>query len=188
MTTLEEPRIKLKVCLVGEPAVGKTSLIRRFVYDDFTDDYTVTLGTRITKKELRLPLSDGGAPEGVTLVIWDIMGQEGIRELLKEAFFQGAQGILMVSDVTRPGTLALLEGWRDSVAEIAGTLPSYLLASKVDLVDETSSMEADLEAACQRWNASWGFSSAKTGQGVDEAFEGLARLVLDGHRRRTVAQ
>jgi small GTP-binding protein len=186
MTSLEEPRVKLKVCLVGEPAVGKTSLIRRFVHDDFTEDYTVTLGTRITKKELRLPLSDGGHPEGVTLVIWDIMGQEGIRELLKEAFFQGAQGILMVCDVTRPETLALLEGWRESVAEVAGTLPSYLLASKADLIDEAVVDRTALEAACERWDASWGFSSAKTGQGVDEAFAGLTRRVLDGHR--TVAQ
>ncbi|MFQ5552453.1 MAG: Rab family GTPase [Thermoplasmata archaeon] len=182
MTSLEEPRVKLKVCLVGEPAVGKTSLIRRFVYDDFNDDYTVTLGTRITKKELRLPLSDGGDPEGVTLVIWDIMGQEGIRELLKEAFFQGAQGILMVCDVTRPDTLAQLEGWRESVQEVAGPLPSYLLGSKVDLTDEVSLSEADLNAACAGWDCSWQFSSAKTGQGVEEAFEKLTRLILDGMR------
>ena len=182
MTSLEEPRIKLKICLVGEPAVGKTSLIRRFVHNAFTDDYTVTLGTRISKKELRLPVSDGGEPEGVTLVIWDIMGQEGIRELLKEAFFLGAHGILMVCDVTRPETLPKLEGWRESVLEIAGPLPSYLLASKADLTDQASLPDADLDTTCQGWNCSWRFSSARTGQGVEEAFQSLTRSVLNGQR------
>ncbi|MDX1534239.1 MAG: Rab family GTPase [Thermoplasmata archaeon] len=178
MTLLEEPRVKLKICLVGEPAVGKTSLIRRFVHNEFQDDYTVTLGTRISKKNLLVPLSEGGEPEGVTLVIWDIMGQEGIRELLKEAFFQGAQGILMVCDVTRPETLAKLEGWRESVQEVSGALPSFLLASKVDLTSQASLTETELEAACRDWECSWQFTSAKTGQGVEEAFEVLTRLVL----------
>ena len=182
MTLLEEPRVKLKICLVGEPAVGKTSLIRRFVHNAFQDDYTVTLGTRISKKELRLPLSEGEDPEGVTLVIWDIMGQEGIRELLKEAFFQGAQGILMVCDVTRPETLPKLEGWRESVQEVAGPLPSILLASKADLTDQVTLPDTDLDAACQGWDCSWQFSSAKTGQGVEEAFERLTRVILDGQR------
>ncbi|MFQ5918769.1 MAG: Rab family GTPase [Thermoplasmata archaeon] len=182
MTLLEEPRVKLKICLVGEPAVGKTSLIRRFVHNEFQDDYTVTLGTRISKKDLRVPISDGGDPEVVTLVIWDIMGQEGIRELLKEAFFQGAQGILMVCDVTRPETIAKLEGWRDSVQEVAGPLPSYLLASKADLIEKASFARTDLDAACQEWDCVWQFSSAKTGEGVEEAFEALTRIVLEGHR------
>ncbi|MFQ5986222.1 MAG: Rab family GTPase [Thermoplasmata archaeon] len=182
MTSMEESRVKLKICLIGGPAVGKSSLIRRFVDDEFNDDYTVTLGTRITKKELRLPVTDGEEPEGVTLVIWDIMGQEGIRELLKEAFFQGAQGILMVCDVTRPETLPRLEGWRESVQEVAGPLPSYLLATKVDLTERVSLSEQELDAACRGWDCSWQFCSAKTGQGVEEAFEKLTRLVLDGMR------
>ena len=179
MTLLEEPRVKLKICLVGEPAVGKTSLIRRFVHNEFQDDYTVTLGTRISKKELSLPLDEGEDPVGVTLVIWDIMGQEGIRELLKEAFFQGAQGILMVCDLTRPETLGPLEGWRESVQEIAGPLPSVLLASKADLTDQVVLPDKDLDAACQVWDCSWQFSSAKTGQGVEEAFESLTRAILE---------
>ncbi|MFQ6012640.1 MAG: Rab family GTPase [Thermoplasmata archaeon] len=182
MTSLEKPRVKLKICLVGEPAVGKTSLIRRFVHGDFDDDYTVTLGTRVTKKVVRLPASDGGEPEGVVLVIWDIMGQQGIRDLLQEAFFRGAQGILMVCDVTQPDTLPRLEGWRQSVEGVAGPLPAHLLASKVDLADQASLSEAALEAACRQWRCSWQFSSAKTGQGVEEAFEGLTRLVLNGLR------
>lgn len=178
MTGLDELQIKLKVCLVGEPAVGKTCLVRRFVYDDFQGDYTVTLGTRVAKKDLRL--SSVGRDTGrVTLLIWDIMGQQGIREILREAYFQGAEGVLMVCDVTRPETLPELAGWRRAVRDVAGEIPSYLLATKIDLREEAKMREDDVKAVSENWMCPYGFTSAKTGEGVEEAFEGLTHLILD---------
>lgn len=101
---LEQPRIKLKICLAGEAFVGKTSLIRRFVYDEFEDKYITTLGTKVTKKDLQLKV-DGADEERVVLMVWDIMGNRGIRDLLQEAYFNRANGALLVCDVTRPETL-----------------------------------------------------------------------------------
>src|SRR2546425_2377432 len=100
---MEARRMKIKICLVGEAAVGKTSLIRRFVLDDFDDKYIQTLGTKVSKKELSV--SQDGEAVKVDMTIWDIMGQKGFRELLKEAYFYGAKGVIAVTDVTRKTTL-----------------------------------------------------------------------------------
>src|SRR3989442_7561439 len=117
---MEVKRMKVKVCLVGEAAVGKTSLIRRFVLDNFDDKYIQTLGTKVSKKELTSSVPEGAGELKIDMTIWDIMGQKGFRELLKEAYFYGARGILAVRDVTRPKTLDDLDDWIERVYIVNG--------------------------------------------------------------------
>src|SRR5512136_2366545 len=105
----EVQRIKTKVCLVGEAAVGKTSLIRRYVLDEFEDRYITTLGAKVSKKELLLDSKEKDLKIAMDMTIWDIMGEKGFRDLLKEAFFHGARGILAVCDLTRYSTLKELD-------------------------------------------------------------------------------
>ena len=97
--------LKSKVCLVGEKGVGKTSLIRRFVLDAFDDQYIRTLGAKVSKKALSVALPDRGVRLDVSMAIWDVIGHVGFRDLLSDAFFLGAQGILAVVDLTRRETL-----------------------------------------------------------------------------------
>ncbi len=78
--------LKAKVCLVGDLAVGKTSLIRRFVLDAFEDRYQTTLGAKVTKKVLQIFMPEEGVDARMDLTIWDIMGQPGFQELLREAY------------------------------------------------------------------------------------------------------
>ena len=92
----EVQRIKTKICLVGEAAVGKTSLIRRFVQDEFDDRYITTLGAKVSKREMTFDLPDKGSKLQMDMTVWDIMGEKGFRDLLKEAFFHGAKGVLAV--------------------------------------------------------------------------------------------
>ncbi len=106
----EPRRMKVKVCLVGEHAVGKTSLIRRYVLDEFDDRYIVTLGAKVSKKEMLLE-SKANSGVQMDMTIWDIMGSKGFRELLREAYFHGAQGILAVCDIL--GRVRLPHGRRD---------------------------------------------------------------------------
>lgn len=179
LTTLEAPRAKLKVCLVGEGAVGKTSLIQRFVYDAFQDRYVATLGTRVTKKELRLKFPETEDEGKVVLMIWDVMGQKSVRDLLQEGWFHGTQGILMVCDVTRPETLEELEGWKSSVEGVAGDVPCYILANKSDLQEDARITSEELEPYGERWGCPYILTSAKTGEGVETAFEELARHVIE---------
>src|SRR5437660_12340143 len=96
-----QKHVKAKVCLVGDVAVGKTSLIRRFVQDEFDDRYIATVGTKVTKKSVDVTWK--GAPAMLDMMVWDIMGEKGFRELLKEAYFDGAQGVDRTSDVTGKG-------------------------------------------------------------------------------------
>ncbi len=178
LTTLEEPRMKLKVCLVGEAAVGKTSLIHRFVHDQFTGDYVATLGTKVTKKDLEVEVPGTGQKDRIALLIWDIMGQKKVLDLVREGYFYGAQGLIMVYDLTRPETLGELEGWRSFVENVVGNVPSYLLGNKVDLVDEGKLETDQLEAAKKRWGCPYTLTSAKSGEGVEHAFEDLTLRIL----------
>src|SRR2546427_12261118 len=87
----EAQRIKTKVCLVGEAAVGKTSLIRRFVQDEFDDRYITTLGAKVSKREMAFEAQDRTKIH-MDMTVWDIMGEKGFRDLLKEASFDEARG------------------------------------------------------------------------------------------------
>lgn len=165
----------MKVCLVGEAAVGKTCLIRRFVLDHFDDAYAQTLGTKIYKRTMTV--APGGQPHDVDMMIWDIMGQKGFRELLKEAYFYGASGILAVGDLTRKETFPDLGGWIDGVREIAGDVPLVLLANKTDLWDRVLVTESDVTGAAERYGATHFLTSAKTAENVAAAFQNLAERI-----------
>src|SRR3972149_733291 len=104
-----DDHIKRKILLLGDGAVGKTSFIRRFVVDKFSDDYITTIGTKVTKKDLRIE-SPSKAVE-LTFMIWDVLGQKGYKNI-QESAFQGSKGALLVYDVTRPETVvSLAEYW-----------------------------------------------------------------------------
>ena len=172
---MDRQRMKVKICLVGEGAVGKTCLIRRFIQDQFDDRYISTLGAKVSKKELKVDGPNGGAD--VDMTIWDIMGEKGFRELLKEAYFHGAQGVLAVCDVTRRQTLDDLDEWVAAVLKVTGNVPITYLANKADLKDQADVTEADVRRAAESHRAPYLYTSAKTGQNVEEAFAKLANLI-----------
>ena len=126
--------LKLKICLVGENAVGKTCLIRKYVFDQFDDKYIRTVGTKITKKEIKIQIND--EPRDVYLMIWDIMGQPGFRKILGDSYFSGASGVVATCDVTRKDTLYALEEWRRVAFDAIGDVPVVFLGNKCDLEDE----------------------------------------------------
>ena len=170
--------LKAKVCMAGEPAVGKTSLIRRFVVGDYDDRYIVTLGTKVTKGTVRVrgPATNEETP--VDLILWDVMGTPSIRELLKEAYYRGAKGILAVFDLSRPATLGALDGWANSIRLVAGPIPIHVVGNKADLVEPRKVSEPDLARFCEARGWPWSYASAKTGDGVVAAFEAISRALL----------
>jgi len=172
---METQRMKVKVCLVGEGAVGKTCLIRRFVHDQFDDRYISTLGAKVSKKELAVDGASG--PITVDMTIWDIMGEKGFRELLKEAYFHGAQGVLAVCDVTRKETLDDLGEWIAAVVKVTGHIPVQFLANKVDLKDQQAVTEGDVRDLAASHRAPFLFTSAKTGLNVEAGFAALAKAI-----------
>ncbi len=136
------PRMKAKICTVGEEAVGKTSLIRRFAADKFDGEYIRTIGTLISKKTVSVEDPMGRSLE-VDAVLWDIMGRQGFMDLLKDAYFYKAHGVLAVCDITRAHTLEALEGWLQGVYNATGPLPVVVLANKWDLQEQAEIREEE---------------------------------------------
>lgn len=169
--------MKMKICMVGEGAVGKTSLIRRFVLDEFDDKYLQTLGTKVSKKELVVDYPEKDMELHIDMTIWDIMGQKGFRELLKEAYFYGAKGIIAVCDVTRKDTLSELDDWIEGVYSVTGRVPIEFLANKYDLKENVLIAQNELEQASKAYDSRYLFTSAKTGENVESAFKSLAERI-----------
>lgn len=177
---VREETLKAKICLVGEAAVGKTSLIRRYVLDQFEDKYITTLGAKVSKKELEFDVPESNMTVRTVMVIWDIMGEKTFRDLTKEAFFHGTKGVLAVCDLTRYNTLRELDDWVESVFGVVGEIPVIYAVNKVDLKDEVMVMygESELDQATRAFNADYFYTSAKTGENVELVFEKLGERIL----------
>ncbi len=180
----ETRHLKSKICLVGEKAVGKTSLIRRYVLNMFDEQYVTTIGTRVSKKEARVFLPERDMLVDVDLQIWDIMGEKGFRELLKEAYFYGANGILAVADLTRRKTLDDLDDWIDGVEQVVGKVPLMIAVNKSDLVSGAQYGEKDVEQIAKAFECPYLLTSAKSGEHVEDAFRRISQLVTESQLGR----
>lgn len=174
-----QKHLKAKICLVGEVAVGKSSLIKRYVIDTFEDRYVATVGTKVTKKTMDVAWR--GQPATLDLMIWDIMGERGFRTLLKDAYFHGAQAVLAVCDVTRRDTFYDLNNWINLTRQEVGDAPIVFLANKADIGDRTVVSREDLARLGDQQLAPYFFTSAKSGENVEEAFRAVATAVVE-HR------
>ena len=166
--------LRKKVCMVGAPGVGKTSLVRRFVDSMFSDDYLSTVGVKIDRKVVTV---DG---DDITLMVWDIHGEEGPLRILP-SYLKGAAGIIAVIDATRPAETAAVAADIVARPELAG-LPIAIALNKADLeVDWPKTVEEldRLFRADTTTNADMALrTSAKEGTAVEELFAGLARRML----------
>ncbi len=175
-----EKHYKFKICLIGEPAVGKTSLINKFVHNMFDDKYITTLGTKNSTKKIKIKHPKYNVDVDISLVIWDIMGQRGFRKLLQEAYFSGAQGIIAVCDNTRKNTLEDLDNWIDTVYKVTEEIPIVILGNKCDLEgDQEVGLDVltDFVSGYEKINSY--LSSAKTGENVENAFIALCKSILE---------
>lgn len=161
--------IQKKVCMVGVFGTGKTSLVQRFVHSLFSERYLSTVGVKIDRKPVEL---DGST---VTLMLWDLAGRDG-HEDITTSYLRGAHAILYVADGTRRETCDQLPELRDLVREAAGEVPAVLALNKADLTDRWALGRSDEETLAGAWDMVR--TSAKTGDGVEEAFRRLARGTL----------
>jgi small GTP-binding protein len=160
-----------KIILIGDGGVGKTTLIRKFVYDMFDDKYIATIGTKVSKKKVVFP--EGNLD--VNLMVWDVQGQR--NDPLLTRYFAGAEGALFVCDVTRFQTFENLPEWIKDFELVCGKVPMIILGNKSDLVDNAQFGEGELGALAARYNAKAFLTSAKTGANVESSFKDIARAI-----------
>jgi len=162
--------LQKKICMLGSFAVGKTSLVRRYVESIFSDVYHTTVGVKIDKKNVQV---DGTE---VSLVLWDIYGEDDYQKM-RWTYLRGASGYLLVADGTRKATVEKAFELEQRAREEVGVLPFVFVINKCDLLQDWE-VDAALESqiAAKNWNLLR--SSAKTGEGVEEAFALLARKML----------
>jgi len=156
-----------KVCLLGDFAVGKTSLVRRFVEGRFDDKYLSTIGVKISRKSLARRYG------ALNLLIWDLAGNEDFGEV-SSSYLRGAAGALIVCDLTRRETLPVFERLATQLRAVAPGAAIVLIGNKVDLVDERAIADADVQAACAALGSPCLLTSARTGENVEDAFLLLA--------------
>ena len=162
----------LKIIIIGEPAVGKTSLIKKFVSGQFSKDYRSSIGTNIFAKKLKLDNEID-----TTIQLWDIAGQERWTNM-RHLYYAGAKGVLIVGDLTRKNTFdQIVRFWVPDVKKYCNFAPILLLANKCDLESRLSKTE--INSLGERINAISIFNtSAKTGENVEEAFNIISEQVI----------
>ena len=181
----EKPRPKeivlmKKICMLGDPAVGKTSLIARFVFSVFDDKYLETIGAKVTKKVMALTHVPTGRNFKLKFMLWDIAGKRTL-EHVRSSYYREAEGALIVCDITRKASLEHLESWLDSFCAVTGDVPVVFIVNKVDLKGSAEFNESDIAALAKKHGCMFVMTSAKTGENVEEAFGSLGRRIIQGY-------
>jgi len=169
--------LQKKICLIGDFSVGKTSLIKQYVFSQFDEKYLTTIGVHITKKEVSLDDAT------INLIIWDIAGKNGIQDITS-TYLQGASGAILVGDISRKETIESLTEHHKNFREINNEKPIVLAINKIDLLDEIdpeinpgSANEIGFKDGTQLFK-----TSAKTAANVELLFKSLAQSMYENHK------
>lgn len=166
-----------KICLLGDPGVGKTSLIRRYVLDQFDDSYLSTMGAKVTKKVIEMEHNDPDIKVRMNLMIWDVAGQKEYFQF-HEMYLKGMEGVLLVCDVTRRATADSMKRWVSTVSKSAGNVPIIFLVNKIDLMDSADFDVDELEREAVHMGIPLYRTSAKTGENVQKVFPKMGEMLL----------
>ncbi|MHA1145581.1 MAG: GTP-binding protein [Candidatus Helarchaeota archaeon] len=169
------PLYVFKVILIGEPAVGKTSLVKKYVTDKFSEEYKSTMGANIYLKTLEL---DDGTK--IKFTLWDLAGQQDRWAQMLNVYFQGSQGVLIVYDVSRKSTFNRIEtDWLPNCEKhIQGNHQKVLIANKIDLENKEVSSEEGKALKERIGCIDFIETSAKENKNVNEAFTTLAKALV----------
>ncbi len=163
--------IQRKVCMLGAYAVGKTSMVRRYVHSIFSEQYLTTVGVKIDKRVV------SHADQQITLLLWDLYGEDEFQRM-QVSYLRGSGGLLLVADGTRPATLEKALELKAKAESTIGNVPYLLILNKYDLLPQWEIHPQRIEEL-----AGQGLRirkvSAKTGEGVKEAFAQLTSLMME---------
>ena len=165
-----------KVVMLGDYAVGKTSMVERFVYDRYSSLYQASIGMVARRKKVLLPDEAGGTE--ITMVLWDIAGsQRLVDNPMRRNYLLGSNGALLVVDLTRRESLDNIEAYAADLARENVDARIVLAGNKCDLEEEIEVEEEAIIKVADRIDARYIRTSAKTEEGVEEAFLAMAEML-----------
>ena len=163
-----------KTLLLGDGAVGKTSLIKQYVKNEFEADYKPTIGVDIFSKSVKFENVQ------INMSVWDIAGQEKFK-LFRKSFFSGAHAALVIFDYTRLETFNSLESeWITNLLEISGNVPYIIIGNKTDLEKQVD--QEKINALTNKYGVKFIETSALNNTNVDEAFQNIAEGMLNHYK------
>ncbi len=166
-----------KIIVIGDPAVGKTSLLTNFCDEKLTYEYVPTVGVNITKEPVTIK-DNMGKDTTINLMIWDIAGQPQFY-MLHRPYFNGADGMMLVYDITRSSSFSNINNWfNTSVKYGLSGIPRILIGNKMDLKDERKIILPMAEHLSEKLTAPFFETSALTGENVKSIFRKIAELTL----------
>ncbi len=167
-----KPQKIFKVVVIGSAGVGKTSIIRRFCENSFLEGYKTTIGSDFYVKKLDLEAAF------VNLSVWDLAGEERFKFVLP-TFCKGAQGSLIVFDLSRRRSYITVTSYIEMLWQISGTIPSVLIGNKSDLVEQRAVTDVEAQQYASQCGMPYYETSAKEDINIFKIFEELSLLMID---------
>lgn len=166
-----------KLVVIGDGAVGKTSLIKRYTSGSFNQEYIKTLGAQFSRYER---IIGENKKTRARLFFWDIAGQQEFS-FMRPTFYNGARGAIVVFDLSREETLDNVMIWYEDVRKFCGDLPTVLFGNKSDLIQDPDAYDKEkVDQIMKRYNImDFYVTSAKTGIHVTDAFNSIIEILVD---------
>lgn len=176
--------ICLKILIVGDSNVGKTSLLLKYTDGYFPESHVATIGVEYKIKTIKLK-SFPNIP--IKLQIWDTSGQERFRSLTQN-FFRNANGVLFVYDLSAKKTFENIKEWMTVSQSAESDFKALIIGNKCDLEEERKVSQETLKKFCEKKNIKSFETSAKNNINVSETFETLAELILENKNEEEIKE
>jgi small GTP-binding protein len=178
-----------KVILLGDPGVGKTSLLARYVDGIFRSEYKQTIGANFLIKEIELSyviskinidkkIKKDVEDKGFRLYFWDIGGQSD-KLFVTEYYFVQAVGAMVVFNVDNRESFENIDFWITKLKELSGEIPFIIIGNKIDLEEKRVVSSEEIKSKAEKFGIKFFETSAKLNESVDKAFEDLSIQILN---------
>lgn len=173
--------VAIKVVVVGNGAVGKSSMIQRYCKGIFTKDYKKTIGVDFLERQIQVDGKD------VRLMLWDTAGQEEFDAITK-AYYRGAQACVLVFSTTDWESFEAIHSWKEKVEAEVGDIPTVLVQNKIDLLDESVINNEEAENLAKKFKLMFYRASVKEDLNVTEVFKYAAEKYLQRLKQQTAEE